>query len=74
MTAREKFATQADPELLAQMRELAKAEGRQLQALVEDAFRAYLAAKQGERPRENVMAHFRASVARNGELYKRLAK
>lgn len=74
MTVREKFATQADPELLAQMRELAKTEGRQFQALVEDAFRTYLAGKQGERPRENVMAHFRDSVRRNAELYKRLAK
>lgn len=45
-----------------------------MQAIVEDAFRSYLAAKQGERPRENVMAHFRDSVRRNGELYKRLAK
>ncbi|MGB3809546.1 MAG: hypothetical protein WA943_05575 [Parvibaculum sp.] len=74
MTAREKFATQADPELLAQMRALAKTEGRQFQSLVEDAFRTYLAGKQGERPRENVMAHFRDSVRRNAELYKRLAK
>jgi len=74
MTAREKFATQADPALLAQMRELAKTEGRQFQSLVEDAFRTYLAGKQGERPRENVMAHFRDSVRRNAELYKRLAK
>ncbi len=74
MTAREKFATQADPELLAQMRELAKTEGRQFQSLVEEAFRTYLADKQGERPRENVMAHFRNSVRRNAELYKRLAK
>lgn len=74
MTAREKFASQADPELLAQMRELAKTEGRQFQSLVEEAFRVYLAGKQGERPRENVMAHFRDSVRRNAELYKRLAK
>lgn len=74
MTVREKFATQADPELLAKMRDLAKAEGRQLQAVVEDAFRTYLEAKQRARPRDNVMAHFRDSVGRNGELYKRLAK
>lgn len=74
MTVREKFATQADPELLARMRDLAKNEGRQFQALVEDAFRDYLARKAGERPRENVMSHFRDSVRRNAELYKRLAK
>lgn len=74
MTAREKFATQADPELLAQMRDLAKTEGRQFQSLVEEAFRVYLTSKQSERPRESVMAHFRDSVRRNAELYKRLAK
>jgi len=74
MTDREKFATQADPALLAEMRELAKAEGRQFQSLVEEAFRDYVARKKGERPRENVMAHFRDSVRRNAELYKRLAK
>lgn len=74
MTAREKFASQADPDLLAEMRDLAKREGRQFQALVEEAFRDYVARKKGERPRENVMAHFRDSVRRNAELYKRLAK
>ncbi len=74
MTVREKFASQADPDLLAEMRDLAKREGRQFQALVEEAFRDYVARKKGERPRETVMAHFRDSVRRNAELYKRLAK
>lgn len=74
MTIRQKFASQADAELLEQMRELAKSEGRQFQAVVEDAFRDYLARKSGERPRAEVMSHFRNSVRRNAELYKRLAK
>lgn len=74
MTTREKFATQADPALLAEMRELAKTEGRQFQTLVEEAFRDFIARKKGDRPRESVMSHFRDSVRRNAELYKRLAK
>ena len=74
MTAREKFASQADPELLARMRELAKTEGRQFQAVVEEAFRSYLESREAVRLREQVMAHFRDSVRRNAELYKRLAK
>lgn len=74
MTIRRKFASQADSDLLDQMRALAKAEGRQFQAVVEDAFRDYLDHKSGERPRAQVMSHFRDSVRRNAELYKRLAK
>ena len=37
-----KFATQADPEVLAALRKLAEAEGRQLQALVDEALREYI--------------------------------
>tara|TARA_R110002110_G_scaffold4877_4_gene24672 strand:- start:10432 stop:10656 length:225 start_codon:yes stop_codon:yes gene_type:complete len=74
MTIRQKFASQADAELLEQMREMAKAEGRQFQAVVEDAFRDYIARKSGAHPRAEVMSHFRESVRRNAELYKRLAK
>ena len=37
-TVREKFATQVDAELLESVRSLAKAEGRQIQAVVEDAY------------------------------------
>jgi hypothetical protein len=36
MSAREKFATQVDRALLADLRNLAKSEGRQLQALVDE--------------------------------------
>ena len=35
--AKEKFATQVTPEVLAEVRALAQAEGRQLQALVDEA-------------------------------------
>ena len=43
---REKFATHVDAELLSAVRALAKTEGRRIQAVVEDALGAHLAAKQ----------------------------
>ena len=43
--AREKFATQVDSALLDSVRKLAKSEGRQIQAVVEDALRDHLDAK-----------------------------
>ena len=72
--AREKFASQADPEVLAEMRALAATEGRQLQALIEDAMREYLARRDGDRPRQHVMAALAESVAEFDSLYERLAK
>ena len=54
-TAREKFATQVDSALLDSVRKLAKSEGRQIQAVVEDALRAHLDAKNGRPGREHVM-------------------
>jgi hypothetical protein len=40
VNTREKFATQVNSEILSAMRALAKKEGRQLQALVDEAFSA----------------------------------
>lgn len=71
---REKFATQVDGELLAGMRELAKAEGRQLQALVDEAFAGLLEQRRQSQPRAHVMAAFRRSMTRFGPLYEKLAK
>lgn len=72
--AREKFASQADPEVLAAMRALAATEGRQLQAVIEDAMREYLDRRNGERPRQHVMEALAESVAEFDTLYERLAK
>ena len=71
---RRKFATQADPKLLDDLKAIAETEGRQFQAVVEEAFAEYIARKRGDRPRADVMAHFKASVARNSDLYRKLAK
>jgi len=48
---REKFATQVDSVLLESVRNLAKSEGRQIQAVVEDALREHLEAKNSEQSR-----------------------
>lgn len=72
-TTREKFSSQADPELLAGLRGVARQEGRQFQAVLEDAMRSYLTKRTGSRVRPDVMAHFRASLERNRRLGELLA-
>jgi hypothetical protein len=73
---REKFATQVDSALLESLRDLAKSEGRQIQAVVEDALREYLDAKKSTkgRGREHVMAAYLESTERFSGLYEQLAK
>ena len=73
-TQRKKFSSQADPALLERMRALARADGRQFQAVLEDAMREYLDNRDRDEPRPRVMAHFRASVERNRRLGELLAK
>ena len=74
--AREKFATQVDSALLESVRNLAKAEGRQIQAVVEDALRQHLEAKKNAsgRGREHVMVAYLESTERFSGLYEQLAK
>jgi hypothetical protein len=71
---KKKFASQADPQLLEQLRALAKSEGRHFQAVLEDAMRAYLEQRTEEKPRAKVMAQLRASIERNRKLGELLAK
>jgi predicted transcriptional regulator len=73
---REKFATQVDAELLESVRQLARSEGRQIQAVVEDALRDHIEAKQSSRSRgrEHVMKAYLKSTERYSGLYKKLAE
>jgi len=71
---REKFATQVNSEILAAVRTLAQTEGRQLQALVDEALADLLEKRKNSRPRPHVMAAYLASHEKYGELYKKLAK
>ena len=72
--AREKFATQVDASVLAEIRRLAQSEGRQLQALVDEALTDLLEKRRQSRPRAHVMSTYRASHETFGALYKKLAE
>ena len=74
MAIREKFATQVDAELLKEVRALAKQEGRQLQALVDEALADLLEKRHGSKPRGHVMAAYQASHGRYAGLYRKLAR
>ena len=71
---REKFATQVNTEILASIRAIAQKEGRQLQALVDEALADLIDKRRQIRPRPHVMAAYLGSHDKYGELYKKLAK
>ena len=71
---REKFATQVDKDLLAEIRKIAKDEGRQLQAVIEEALRAHVEERSRAKPRRHVMDAYRSSLTRYGDVYEKLAK
>ena len=74
ITAREKFSSQAAPELLSAMREIARKEGRHFQAVLEDAMQTYIEIREQAKVRPEVMAHFQASLEKNRRLMELLAK
>ena len=71
---REKFATQVNAEILSAVRTLAEKEGRQLQALVEEALADLIEKHKNAKPRPHVMAAYLASHEKYGPLYKKLAQ
>jgi hypothetical protein len=71
---REKFATQVNPEILAAVRALAEAEGRQLQALVDEALTDLIEKHKNAQPRAHVMGAYLASHEKYSSLYKKLAE
>ena len=76
MTAqiREKFATQVNSEILRSVREISQNEGRQLQALIDEALADLIEKKKQSRPRAHVMAAYQASHEKFAPLYKKLAE
>ncbi len=71
---REKFATQVNADLLSAVRSLAQTEGRQLQALVDEALADLLEKRKHANPRPHVMAAYHASHDKFSTLYKKLAE
>lgn len=70
----QKFSSQAAPEVLAALRQIAEAQGRQFQSVLDEALRDYIDRQQRDRPRRHVMASFSASLGEFDALYRELAK
>ena len=70
----EKFSSQAAPEVLAALRQIAEQQGRQFQSVLDEALRGYIDQQQKDRPRRHVMASFAASLEEFDDLYRELAK
>ncbi len=71
---KEKFATQVSCDVLSAVRSLAEKEGRQLQALVDEALKDLIEKRRTDKPRPHVMAAYLASHEPFGALYKKLAE
>ena len=71
---REKFATQVNSEILLAVRSIAKDEGRQLQALIDEALTDLIEKKKQSRPRAHIMAAYQTSHEKFAPLYKKLAE
>ena len=71
---KQKFSSQLDADLLAEVRAISEEEGRQFQAVLDEALTEWVERKRGLRPRSEVLAHLKDSMARNRSLYRRLAE
>ena len=71
---REMFSFEASPEVLAALRQIAESQGRQFQAVLEDALCEYTDRQQKERPRRHMMASFASSPEAFHSIYRELAK
>ena len=74
VTAKKQFTGQASPDLLAFLREIARSEGRDFEATLEDAMRFYVECKTASEAQPDAIAHFRSSLERNRRLYELLAQ
>jgi hypothetical protein len=68
------LSPQATPEMLAALRQIAEAEGRQFQVVFDEAMREYIDRRQKVSPRTHVTTSFAASLAEFDRLYRELAK
>jgi hypothetical protein len=71
---REKFATQVNSEILMAVRTIAQSEGRQIQALADEAFADLIEKHTKAKPRAHVMGAYLASHEKYSPLYKKLAE
>ena len=69
-----KFATQADPSVLEEVRAIAAKEGKQLQSVIDEALRDFVEKRKRGKPRPEILTAFGESLAEYDALYRRLAK
>ena len=62
------------PDVLMALREIAEVQGRQFQAVLDEALRDYIDRQQKTRPRRHVMESFASSLDEFDHLYRELAK
>lgn len=72
--AKQKFSSQADPQLLEQFREISEQEGRHFQAVLEEAMLMLIEQRKGQTVRASVMMHYKSSLEKNRLLGELLAK
>jgi hypothetical protein len=71
---RKKFSTQVNSEILSAIRTLAETEGRQLGALVDEAFADLIEKRRNTKTRPHVISAYIASLEKYGVLYTKLAE
>jgi hypothetical protein len=69
-----KFATQADPKVLDEVRAIAAREGKQLQNVIDEALRDFIEKRKRGKPRPEVLTALGESLAEYDALYRELAK
>jgi hypothetical protein len=69
-----KFATQADPKVLEEVRRIAAKEGKQLQNVIDEALRDFIEKRKRGKPRPEVLTAFGESLSEFDALYRELAK
>jgi hypothetical protein len=69
-----KFATQVDPELLSAVRTLARREGRQIQAIVDEALKDLIDKRSNLNARAHVMSAYMKSHESYASVYEKLVR
>ena len=71
---RVKFASQMEPDLYEDLKSVAQEDGRQIQAVLEDAVRVYIENRKRPMARRHVLDALEVSMIEHDALYKELAK
>jgi len=73
-SAKKKFASQASPRVLREVKKIAKQEGRHFQSVLDEALRDFIEKKRSAIPRKQVLKVLEQSLTSSNELYKARAK